>query len=178
MAIIKPVDSIDGLLIYHDTKGKTIYHDIFSNKDYYLEKANFDKYNLYSFRLIASLFICFLLLNTFEFDFFYGVLMGLLFYIGASFLFRFKFLFDLKECFYFLNHDRDNILVKASKEYSIGRTLLIIFLMLIIILWLVYYRSLHVLTIRDNVAYYFLFIVLALTILFFVAAIIAKLFNK
>ena len=171
-------NNINGLFVYRDNRNNTIYHDLYSNKDFTIPVEAYDKYTFYSLRAIIAIAVIFVLKNMLKFPFYSSVLIGACIYLLLSMLFRYGFLWKFKENLYFLNHKRDDLFSKTAKEYAVWQLFLLAFIIMVVLASLIFQTYQAGYSGRDLIAAYVLIAIAAVFAVFYLIALAVKLIRK
>lgn len=110
---------IKGIHIYSDSKGRSVYWDMFTKKGYYLPKNKAQDYSRFSMRIPLALIVAIFLMNYM--NPMVGIIIGILLYIGSEILFRRSFLNHLSVDKDFDPSTRKNMLEQIEEISSLPR---------------------------------------------------------
>lgn len=127
-------DELQGPNIYKDTKGRTVYCDRFMKKGRVITNSYANEYYNYSLRMFGALLLATLIMMIWKNSYLLATIVGVGFYLITTLLFYFRFLRKLPETKDFIKEKRDNYIVFNAKDYTYGRLIAIIILLMLIAL--------------------------------------------
>lgn len=115
---------LNGLFIYHDEKGRTIYSNPFMKNGYIISDSEAKKYSFYAGRLWASVLLTLALLFIFDKKYFLAIGAGLLLYVISTLIFVFKYLDSLSLIKDFVKPKKDGFVKRKATTQSYARLVL------------------------------------------------------
>ena len=112
---------LNGLFIYHDEKGRTIYSNPFMKNGYIISDSEAKKYSFYSGRLWASILLTLALLYIFDDKYLLAIGCGLLLYIISTLVFIFKYLDSLSLIKDFVKPKKESFIKRKASQQSYAR---------------------------------------------------------